>query len=113
MNNERYKEYLQSDQWKYIKAKVISRDKGICQGCFIKAPLEVHHLTYKRIGEELGVDLISLCSVCHNIIHEKTNIESDWSKYINKKSHTKPINTSELSPEELHEYRRNILMMGI
>ena len=99
MENPKYSEYLNSDQWKSIKAKVITRAKGKCEGCNNETSLEVHHKTYERIGMELMIDLVALCKYCHMSAHHNVN-KSDWSDYINNITDKKPINFSELSREE-------------
>ena len=66
---ERYDEYLRSDAWKAKRARVLARDKRICQGCGDTAT-QVHHLTYARVGDELLLDLTSVCGDCHARLHE-------------------------------------------
>ena len=65
-----YSEYLDSDEWKEKRAKILNRDKNTCQACGAAANV-VHHLTYKRLFHEFDHDLVSLCSDCHDIIHKK------------------------------------------
>ncbi len=86
----RYKEYLDSEDWKKLKSKIIKRDGGVCQGCFESRPLDVHHLTYDRIGEELGTDLVSLCRYCHDKIHNNAHYHSRWNDYITGKTDKAP-----------------------
>lgn len=38
------------------------------------APRRSIHLTYKRLGDEMYFDLISLCWPCHNKIHGREKI---------------------------------------
>lgn len=61
-----YSEYLASDLWKEIRARVLDRDKYLCQACFEKAE-QVHHKNYKDATMQgLCLDgLISLCRKCH------------------------------------------------
>lgn len=108
---ERYREYLNSNEWKKLKRKVIARDNGICCGCGEKRTLDVHHLTYDRVGNELMTDLISLCSVCHARVHgdEKQN---DWHDYIKGKSDTKPKSIEEMTAEELRDHKMKIVLDG-
>ena len=105
MDDARYKEYLNSNSWKNLKAKVIKRDGGICQGCFLELPLDVHHLTYERIGDELGVDLISLCRQCHDRIHLKPSYSSNkWKDYMEWKTEKKPKDFDDMTEIEKKEY---------
>ena len=42
-----------------------------CQLCNLgSVPLNVHHRTYERRGEELDEDLTVLCRECHHTFHE-------------------------------------------
>ncbi len=77
----RYEEYHLSPEWKTLKTKVIKRAKYTCEGCGEADKLEVHHLTYERIGEELMIDLVALCFVCHKKAHNKWT-HGRWHTYI-------------------------------
>lgn len=47
-----------------------------CVRCGVKRQLEVHHLTYDRLGAELDTDLEVVCSGCHKGTHyNQTNNE--------------------------------------
>jgi len=66
----RYSEYLESDLWKTIRAKVLLRDGCICRVCRSKA-IVVHHRNYNTAtmsGDDLD-SLISLCKSCHKRVH--------------------------------------------
>jgi hypothetical protein len=65
-----YHRYLQSEEWKIIRDKVIERDNGICLHCKIKPAQEVHHKHYKTIYKETLGDLESVCSDFHRAIHK-------------------------------------------
>lgn len=70
-----YSVYLESDEWKAKKAKVLARAKGICEGC-MESPAEVvHHQTYKNVGAEFLFELLALCVECHNRYHENDEQE--------------------------------------
>ncbi len=57
-----YAEYLQTPHWKETRAAAIARARGRCAVCGRgDRPLEVHHRTYERLGEELPEDLVVLC----------------------------------------------------
>lgn len=67
-----YNAYLKSDHWLHTRTDAIIRAGGRCERCNvmpINESLQVHHLTYERIGEELPTDLMVLCSTCHMSIH--------------------------------------------
>ena len=42
---------------------------GICEACQLERPLELHHLNYYRVGQELDDDLLALCRECHESKH--------------------------------------------
>jgi hypothetical protein len=63
-----YEAYRHSWAWKRRQAAVLARDK-VCPGCMVRPSVEVHHLTYERVGHEMLFDLIGLCSECHRAIH--------------------------------------------
>lgn len=63
--------YLKSEHWCKIKERFYSLFKS-CQLCNKRGKLNIHHLTYKRIGKEKTTDLIVLCEDCHiNKVHKK------------------------------------------
>ena len=60
--------YQISPQWKMIREKVISRQDGECYDCNSKV-VDIHHLTYERLGDEKLDDLIGLCRFHHKYRH--------------------------------------------
>lgn len=64
--------YLQSQQWKDIRKVILKRDNYTCRKCHEdNIPLEIHHITYARLGHEDYSDLVALCRTCHQSIHDK------------------------------------------
>lgn len=63
-----YNAYLASAKWRDLRAKVMQRDRGVCQGCGATAT-QVHHLTYDNVGDEFLFELIAICDPCHNRLH--------------------------------------------
>ena len=87
---ERYKEYLQSAEWKDLKTRKLKKANFICDGCGeTKGQMEVHHLTYERIGMELFTDLAVYCIECHKKAHSKVE-STEWNKYLKGISDIKP-----------------------
>ena len=70
-SKRRYDEYLLSPEWKERRNRIVRRDKNQCQSCASKSQLNVHHLTYARIGNEHDDDLVTVCRACHQRIHGK------------------------------------------
>jgi hypothetical protein len=68
-----YTDYLDSSQWQDIRRRVIARAKDSCERCGAtanrKRPLDVHHLTYDRLGHERLSDLVAHCRQCHEHVH--------------------------------------------
>jgi 5-methylcytosine-specific restriction endonuclease McrA len=59
--------------WHGIRERALKRAGWCCQECGINryqaGVLEVHHLTYDRLGAELDEDLRVLCRKCHYDVH--------------------------------------------
>ncbi len=73
-SNEWYefkRNYLQSDKWQALRQKRFKKDNYCCFSCKQSLPLELHHITYKRLGNEHLNDVRSLCRDCHQAIHDK------------------------------------------
>lgn len=69
-----YTAYLSSEEWASKRRLVLARCRGLCEACGAmveEAEVEVHHLTYERVGEELLDDLIGLCPGCHRRAHQR------------------------------------------
>lgn len=64
---EDYNSYLESDHWKG-KRREFLKDKCFC--CQATARLQLHHKTYKRLGNESEHDFVTVCRSCHILIHE-------------------------------------------
>ena len=67
-----YDDYLCSPEWKYKRMKKLTSSGHICKHCGSKENLDIHHLTYERLGRELDEDLLVLCRDCHSKIHNAT-----------------------------------------
>ena len=66
-----YENYLRSRKWAVTRALAVHRANRMCQVCGERYYLEVHHKTYKRLGNEEPDDLIVLCRSCHAKVHER------------------------------------------
>lgn len=65
----KYTEYIISREWMLMRGWRLIIDKYKCQRCGRKRELEVHHITYERLGRERDEDLVTVCVRCHNDIH--------------------------------------------
>lgn len=69
----KYEAYIQSDEWKQLRLELLQSRGCKCQDCGKTkhhTKLQVHHLTYERLFEELPQDLVILCRKCHMKQHE-------------------------------------------
>lgn len=68
-NGWTYIEYLHSDLWKAKRAQAIRDANYKCRICQSMFNLEVHHLSYAHLGNELPEELIVVCEKCHEEVH--------------------------------------------
>ena len=64
-----YNKHLKTDKWKNTREKVLKRASYICEGCLDSKAVEVHHLSYANVGDELLFQLVALCESCHEKCH--------------------------------------------
>jgi 5-methylcytosine-specific restriction endonuclease McrA len=62
---EEYKRYLVSPQWRATRERAFAYHGRFCAVCGATRRLQVHHLTYERLGHELMSDFRILCKGCH------------------------------------------------
>ena len=68
-----YESYLQSEQWRAIRDRVVTRAAGLCEGCGTARGVDVHHTTYAHLGYEFLFELLLLCRECHRRWHATKN----------------------------------------
>lgn len=72
-----YVKYLQSKHWQNLRDRLIG-DKKVCAGCGYVVPVvQLHHMTYERLGHELDSDLAVLCPKCHDLVHDAKSQQRD------------------------------------
>jgi hypothetical protein len=67
-----YATYMQSARWFDFRREWF-RYTGFprcCVGCLAPYNLELHHVTYERLGQERLNDCIPLCTGCHDRFHQ-------------------------------------------
>lgn len=64
-----YSEYLNSPEWHGLRAAIMDRCGGLCEGCRKQDAHDVHHLTYAHIRNEFLFELVGLCRDCHTRWH--------------------------------------------
>jgi len=68
-----YPAYLRTPHWQRTRRTAVLESLWTCQECDARGwnvELQVHHLTYKRLGRERPRDLRVLCENCHREEHE-------------------------------------------
>jgi 5-methylcytosine-specific restriction endonuclease McrA len=68
-----YKYNLQDGRWQKKRLEILSRDKFECLNCHESNNLQVHHLHYEANLKPWEYDndsLVTLCDLCHDIIHK-------------------------------------------
>lgn len=65
-----YQAYISSPEWKDKRSRVLERDNYQCKACERRKATQVHHLTYKHVGDEPLFDLVSVCDTCHDRLTE-------------------------------------------
>lgn len=71
--------YLRSQAWAAKRAAVLERAGRCCERCpagsgLFPVDLEIHHLTYARLGDEPLEDLQALCRGCHEHAHPRARM---------------------------------------
>lgn len=65
-----YQGYLLSNMWSKKRKWILEKQNFKCERCGDKA-VQVHHLTYERVGYELPGDLMAVCLSCHGKEHSE------------------------------------------
>lgn len=83
-----YYSYILSNDWQLKKEKRKELDNYKCYWCKSTDRLEVHHITYERLGNENLGDIVTLCKKCHEALHER---QIQNSKYKRMKSDSEKV----------------------
>lgn len=67
---EIYAAYLLSDHWQQLRVRCRKRKHWRCFACRTPGRLDLHHVTYERLGDEQLGDMVLLCRRCHAATHE-------------------------------------------
>jgi predicted HNH restriction endonuclease len=68
---QRHRVYMQTDEWRELRAQALERDGFRCRLCDSKTAIEVHHRRYPRRDEIDHVrNLTCLCATCHGNFHD-------------------------------------------
>lgn len=64
-----YSVYLDSPAWAEKRTEALALAENLCAECGRDCDLQVHHMTYARVGDEEQCDLQVLCERCHRERH--------------------------------------------
>jgi hypothetical protein len=67
--DDKYKEYLLSNEWKEFRKKALEHHGKKCSKCDRTKNLQIHHLHYRNIFHEQLEDVIVLCRKHHEQEH--------------------------------------------
>lgn len=67
---QKYRRYIDSPMWAARRADYWRSHPKACQACGATKDVHLHHHTYERMGFELDGDLVPLCELCHERVHE-------------------------------------------
>lgn len=68
---------LDPELYERLREQVLQRDGWRCQSCGGKSNLEVHHKDFRsQGGDDSEENLISLCDLCHSLIHRTSPASS-------------------------------------
>ena len=70
MKRPDYREYLDSEAWAAKRKERFEIDRYRCQKCLGSTVLQVHHRTYRNLGDEPMDDLVTLCQEDHYLLHD-------------------------------------------
>lgn len=81
-HSDEYKRLLESQEWQDFRSRIIRDRDNKCEACDADGTyttLQVHHLTYVRLGREWNSDVQLLCIPCHELADEKRK-QTTWYK---------------------------------
>lgn len=68
-HSARYRTYIGSPAWARKRVQYFVAYGKKCQACTATTGLQVHHVSYDRLGDEPLGDLVGLCETCHQLVH--------------------------------------------
>lgn len=114
-NQMHYYDYLKSHYWYDLKQRYKnSKLKQECWCCDSVLNIVYHHKTYKRLGHERLDDIIPVCRLCHQKIHDRFQRLHDAWKSGNLKNKPKlfpqwrKIKSKEMRKRGKEETRRSL-----
>lgn len=72
MFDQRYLDYLKSNEWFRLREAKFKRVGRICEACGeTSGPIQCHHIRYRNLYDCTTRDLVVLCEACHKKAHEE------------------------------------------
>jgi hypothetical protein len=68
-DEELWAAYIASPGWRKLRHDVIKERGAKCERCGGTEELQLHHTSYRRLGNEAPEDLLLLCEICHHREH--------------------------------------------
>jgi hypothetical protein len=103
-----YIDYLRSPQWASVGERYrTSESNALTQKCVVCADpkFELHHRTYQRLGAELLSDLVPLCRLHHEELHERGLNLWDGPKILRKEFREVMQGGRQPQPERARQWR--------
>lgn len=102
-----YEQYIASPQWAAFKARYFATHARACAVCGARQ-VQLHHLTYARLGYELPSDVVPLCDDHHRAVHDYaratgSDLEAATYAFIRPR-----VTATRVSPERMREIKREI-----
>lgn len=105
-----YSTYLKTDKWREKSRERMTFDGYKCKACGRgDVTLNVHHLTYRNVGNEPLRDLITLCENCHKNHHLIKHLEDECEAMYAKAEQEKLANLNGMTNWETEQRRREQL----
>lgn len=102
-----YDTYLRSPHWQDVRRRYWgSEEPHLAKECICGETenLQLHHMTYERVGRERLEDLTPLCPTCHNMIHvlvDRGELGLDFRGFIDSKRAERYAEEEKERPEEV------------
>lgn len=88
-----YRHYLESEEWRAIRERILLRDDFKCRLCGSSEHLHCHHINGKyRFHEgDHPESLMVLCESCHTMIHSYYRVCDSIKEFYDKKRHEEQL----------------------
>jgi len=68
-HSPQYTAYMASPAWAAFRIAYYRTHARACAACCATRYVELHHVTYERLGAERADDVVPLCLSCHEHVH--------------------------------------------